>query len=161
MAQNRTLQFIGLAYGDTPVSVTAEINGTTVFSGEISTVNSPFPLSSEINLSTNPVLFTVNDSPLFPTNFSGSYPMTISATGGYGLVVGVVTCNYMLPSGNANSFASCYYNAISNVGDPRSNVIINGNPIKSTPPPNGAWYWEATSPGNIVCDLSVDLGNVA
>ena len=36
---NRTLQFYGKGYGATPVGITATIDGSTVFSGEIPTVN--------------------------------------------------------------------------------------------------------------------------
>jgi hypothetical protein len=94
MAQNRTLEFIGYAYGNTPVSLNAQINGTTVFSGEVPTVDTPIT-PPPVDLSGNPVLFSIPDSPLYPTDFSGTYPMTVSVTNGYGVVMGMVLSNYM------------------------------------------------------------------
>ena len=55
---NRTLQFYGYAYGDSNVSLTATINGDTVFSGEVATINAPIPLLS-IDLTSATVLFSI------------------------------------------------------------------------------------------------------
>jgi len=94
--QNRTLQFYGTAYGDSNVSLTATINGNTVFSGEVPTINSPMPPPPH-DLSNN-ILFSIENSSLFPTNYAGSYPMSIKVTGGYVAVFGLITCNYMAKS---------------------------------------------------------------
>ena len=94
MAQNRTINFHGYAYGNTPVSLTANINGITVFSGAVSTVDQALPGPTD-NVSNAPVLFSVVDSPLFPTDFSGAYPMSIEVTGGIGIAVENTYCNYM------------------------------------------------------------------
>ena len=88
---NRTLQFVGYAYGNTPVLLNAHINGTTVFSGEVPTLNEPIPAT----LPGTQVLFSVVDSPLFSTEFSGEYPMTISVANGTGIYVGQINSNYM------------------------------------------------------------------
>ena len=95
MATNRTLQFAGYAYGNTPVTVTAIINNTVVFSSTVTTLDQDIPLPGDIDLSSRPVLFSVENSDLFPTDFSGSYPMTLTANGGYGIAVCVVQSNYM------------------------------------------------------------------
>jgi hypothetical protein len=87
--ENRTLQFYGGAYGNSQVSLTATINGTTVFSGEIPTVDSP---TSDDN---NTLLFSLDNSSLFPTNWQGSYPMSITVTGGNGVVFTNINSNYM------------------------------------------------------------------
>ena len=89
----RTLQFYGSAYGDSNVSLTATINGTTVFSGEVATINTPILLPPTPPSAT--VLFSIDNSPLFPTNWYGSYPMSITVTGGYGVVFDNIYCNYM------------------------------------------------------------------
>jgi len=93
MAQNRTVNFYGYAYGSTPVSLTANINGVTVFSGPVTTVDQPLP-APIANINGAPVLFSA-DSELFPTDFSGAYPMSITVTGGDGIVVQDTYCNYM------------------------------------------------------------------
>lgn len=95
MAQNRTMNFYGYAYGNTPVSLTANINGTTVFSGAVSTQDQPLP-TPNVDLINAPVLFSVPDtSGLFPTDFAGAYPMSITVTGGAGIAMRDVYCNYM------------------------------------------------------------------
>ena len=99
--ENRTLQFYGLAYGNNNVSLTATINGTTVFSGEVPTINSPIPVPS-IDTSNDVILFSIENSTLFPTNYSGAYPMSIAVSGGYAAVLNNINCNYM-PTGNVNT----------------------------------------------------------
>ena len=97
--ENRTLQFYGLAYGNSNVSLTATINGTTVFSGEVPTINSPVPpppFSNEV------ILFSIENSSLFPTNYSGAYPMSIAVSGGYAAAFNDINCNYM-PTNNVNT----------------------------------------------------------
>ena len=99
MATNRTLQFIGFAYGNVPVQITARINNTTVFSGTVDTANEPIangPVDTEnFPYSHQPVLFSVENSDLFPTDFSGSYPMSIAVSGGDGVILGSVKSNFM------------------------------------------------------------------
>ena len=92
--ENRTLQFYGSAYGDSNVSLTATINGTTVFSGEVATINAPI-LLPPVDLTSTTLLFSVDNSTLFPTNWCGSYPMSITVTGGLGVVFGNIYCNYI------------------------------------------------------------------
>ena len=91
--ENRTLQFYGLAYGNSNVSLTAIINGTTVFSGEVPTINSPMP-TRPIDLSNEVILFSTENSTLFPTNYYGTYPMSITVTGGYAAVFRTIKSNY-------------------------------------------------------------------
>jgi hypothetical protein len=126
MAQNRTLQFIGYAYGNTPVSLTAQINGTQVFSGEVSTIDTAIPPAPN-DLSSAPALFTVEDSSLFPTDFSGSYPMTITVSNGYGIMLGPVLSNYML---NTGYLANCSIDGTTlTVGSSTSGTIEPGQTI--------------------------------
>jgi len=99
--ENRTLQFYGLAYGDSNVSLTATINGTTVFSGEVPTINSPMPVPP-VDFSNEVILFSIENSTLFPTNYSGAYPMSIAVSGGYAAVLNNINCNYMLTN-NVNT----------------------------------------------------------
>ena len=98
---NRTLNFYGFAYGNVPVQLNAHINGQVVFSGEVPTTDTPIPEQTTIVANTA-VLFSVADSSLFPTDFEGAYPMTVSIATGYGIALGDITCNYM-PTGNVVS----------------------------------------------------------
>ena len=126
MAENRTLQFLGYAYGNAPVLLNAHINGIIVFSGEVPTIDAPLP--STPGLPGNQTLFSVENSPLFSTDFSGAYPMTISVANGYGVLVGDITCNYM--SGYSSIDAVMDNSSISGttltVGTLTSGTIVNG-----------------------------------
>lgn len=97
--ENRTLNFYGEAFGESNVSLTAVINSITVFSGEVPTVNQPLPYTAS---PTDNLLFSISESSLFPTNWAGSYPMSVTVTGGSGIVFGKIYCNYMM-YGNTKS----------------------------------------------------------
>ena len=90
---NRTLQFYGYAYGNVPVQLNAHINGELVFSGAVDTIDEPYNYLPD--MTTAPVLFTVENSSLFPIEFSGSYPMTVSVATGNGIQLGNIYSNYM------------------------------------------------------------------
>ena len=94
MATNRTLQFLGYALGTSPVQITASINDTVVFTGPVETLDPGLKYS--LDASPYPVLFSVDSTDLFPTTFSGSYPVTMTVTGGDSVTFGTVLCNYML-----------------------------------------------------------------
>ena len=95
MAENRTLQFLGLAYGNAPVLLNAHINGTVVFSGSVSAINEPPYTGGEgPGIVLTQPLFTANTT-LFPTDFSGAYPVTISVANGTVVFIGAVYSNYM------------------------------------------------------------------
>jgi hypothetical protein len=91
--ENRTLQFYGSAYGDSNVSLTATINGNVVFSGELPTINSPLPIPP-IDSTNAGLLFSLPDSPLFPTNQTASYTVSITVSGGYGAIFTGIYNNY-------------------------------------------------------------------
>ena len=94
MSAIRTLQFLGYAYGNTPVILNAHINGNLVFSGQVATVDTPIPDPAN-GLPGNQVLFSATD-PSLSTDFSGALPMTISVATGYGILVCDILSNYML-----------------------------------------------------------------
>ena len=173
---NRTLQFCGYAYGDTPVQLNAHINGQVVFSGAVDTINSPIP-PSETDISAAPPLFSVVDSALFPTEFQGSYPMTISVATGSGIMIQQINSNYMSHfvtsdtgnidyPGNATAFLGCYKGGIpansDGTLDPRSSVTIDDvTQSPPLPPSTGCWTWTVQQGSTIAYNLNVSTGNVA
>ena len=165
MVQNRTIQFIGYAYGSSPVTLTAEINGSTVFSGEVPTIDGPVPPPRN-DLSSATPLFLIENNALFSTDFSGQYPMTISVTNGTGVILGEVRSNYMNNTGEARyGNSTTFLNIATNTDyrDPRTNVVINGTPETPVRPPDGscdgAWPWIVNNPGTIDFNLQVGIGN--
>ena len=139
---NRTLQFYGYAYGTTPVQLNAHINGETVFSGVVTTLDQPLPVGDSPDMSSAPVLFTVADSPLIPTEFQGSLPMTVSVTTGDGIALGEIFCNNMTQYALTNQCvienSSIANNALT-IGTVTSGNLTVGQELWADPYVDGAW----------------------
>jgi len=174
MAANRTFQFYGIGYGNTPVSVTARINSTEFFSGEIVTIDQPidpvpYPTPEIANTT---VLFSLADSALLNTDFAGSLPMTVVVTGGAGALFGKIDSNYYSGNvvvnpnvGTVDNFTQCYYGHPTNSEgtiDPRSSVAIDG--IQQVPPldpSTGCWVWLIPTGSTMTYNWNIGLGQVA
>lgn len=172
MAQNRTFQFYGQGYGSTPVSITARINNTLVFSGEIPTVDLPVNPQPAPPLSEQPVIVTIPDSAALNTDFAGSLPMTITVAGGTGVIFGEIFANYYQGNlqtdpnaGISTGFAQCYIgNPVNSEGTPdtRSSVQING--VTQVPPLDksvGCWNWFLQPGDTMTYNWNISIGQVA
>jgi hypothetical protein len=168
---NRNLKFNGFAYGDTPVTLDVKINGQQVFLNTVSTIPGVIPTDTS-NIWCNQTLFEVNDTDLFPTSFSGTYTHSIEASGGSGVLLGIVLSNYMSNvvgninyPGNATSYAPVYHGTPTNsegTPDSRSSVQINGvTQVPPLPASTGTWIWEIANGSNLSCNLNIGVGNVA
>ena len=176
MAQNRTFQFYGKGLGDTPVTVAASINGTQVFSGAVTTepgTASPQGVPPLPEVDSTTLAFTVADSALLNTDFAGHYPMTLTVSGGNGIVLSQITSNYFPGNrqvnpnaGSADHYVQCYWGTpvnSENSQDPRSSVTIDGVatvPARIGDTELGAWMWQIPSPATIVHNLNVGIGQV-
>jgi hypothetical protein len=173
MAANRTFQFYGIGYGNTPVTVTARVNSTEIFSGEIATIDQPInPVPYPIpEIANTTVLFILADSALLNTDFAGSLPMTVVVTGGEGVLFGEIESNYyqgnvqVTPNaGTVGNFAQCYNGTPTNsegTPDPRSSVAIDG--IQQVPPlepSQGCWYWLIPAGSTMTYNWNIGLGQV-
>ena len=128
---NRTLQFFGYAYGDVPVQLNAHINGTLVFSGAVATLNEVMP-DPDLDMSSAPVLFSVAESALYPTSYSGAYPMTISVATGYGIAVCATSCNYMGSQTDPVEFSGSISGTTLTVSSVTSGEVTVGQKIYGT-----------------------------
>lgn len=172
MAQPRTFQFYGVAYGNSPVTITASINSTQVFSGQVPTVSGPFPPNTYPAANAQSVLFTIDNSANLNTDFAGSLPMTLAVSGGDGVIVQNIYCNYyqnptIPPGASATDFGSSYYGTPTNsegTSDSRSSVVING---VAQPAPTrqsgetGNWPWEVPTGQPMGYNWNISLGEVA
>ena len=124
---NRTIQFCGYAYGEEPVQLNAHINGQTVFSGTVATLDEDpiFP----VDMTNAPVLFSVPESALFPTTFAGSYPMTVSVATGLGVNLNFINSNYMPSFVNPVEFSGSISGTTLNVSSVTSGEILSGQYI--------------------------------
>jgi hypothetical protein len=174
MSRNRTLQFFGSAYGDgtEPVTLTVTVDGTQVFSGPVPTSNEPMPVDAHEKLTS--VLFQIDNSTLFPTTFQGAYNHTVTVSGGYGIFLGVILCNWMdqkdingnlIATGNATTFTSSYYSVPANsdnTPDSRSSVEIDGVPQPSLAEPAAGTLTRIVNSGSTLsCQLNISLGTSA
>ena len=159
MAANRTFQFRGIGYGDSPVTVTASVNSTQIFSGTITTLpgNLPVPDYPIPQVAYDTVAFSLDNSALLNTDFAGSLPMTIEISGGNAVIFTEILSNYYLgnittdpDAGTVDHFAQCYNGTPVNsesTPDPRSSVYINGKQqVPPCEPSLGCWCWSIPSP---------------
>ena len=165
MAQNRTFQFMGIGYGN--ASITASIQGTEIFSGPVTSVNEVFvPWSRPpVDQDAHVVLFTLDNSELLNTDFSGTVTMTIVVTGGDGVEFGKVNSNWYLGRTNgatATNFQQCnqpmFGLTAETITDSRSNVLIDGTLVTPSRPPYGCFTWPISNGSTFTCDLSVAKG---
>jgi hypothetical protein len=173
MAANRTFQFYGIGYGNTPVTVTAQVNSTEIFSGEIATIDQPidpYPYPTPEIASTT-VLFSLTDSALLNTDFAGSLPMTVVVTGGEGALFNYISSNYYAGNiaqypnvGTADNFGPSYSGVPTNSEgtiDPRSSVAIDG--IQQVPPlqpSTGCWAWLVPTGSTITYNWNIGIGQI-
>ena len=174
MAENRTFIFKGKAYGSTPVSLEAVVGGSTVFSGEVPTVDQPTP--AEPPLPTDQGALFEFTSGALNTDFAGYVPMTITVTGGNAVVLGEVFSNYYTGNvgnianpnpgdyGKIDHFSPCYYTAPTNsegTPDVRSSVKIDGiTQVPPLPASQGTWNWILQTGSTISYNFNVGLGCV-
>lgn len=87
---NRTVKFLGQAYGTSPVDITVTVNGETVYTGPVPTLNQPmsvWPLNNDECVT----LFTTQN----PVDFAGTIPMTVRVNSGYGIKFVIALANYV------------------------------------------------------------------
>ena len=133
MDENRTLQFLGLAYGNAPVLINAHIKCTLVYSGRVPTIDAPVDTTGIVLtqplFAADPALFPI------PTDFAGAYPVTISVANGNGILIGDVYSNYMLTT-TPNTPAILDNSTISGttltVGTLTSGTIVIGSLLSGT-----------------------------
>jgi hypothetical protein len=173
MAINRTLQFYGVAYGDTPVTLDVKVNGQQVFLNTVSTIAGDLP-GNIYDIVCDQILFELDNTDLFPITFSGSYDHSIEVSGGSGIVLQSVLSNYMTNHsdvtgnlwnvyGNASSFLSAYEIDSTNsegTSDVRSGVKIDGV-AQGVVSSGGTWTQLVHTGSNLSCNLNIDLGSWA
>ena len=167
---NRTLQFMGQAYSTNPaslVSITAVLNGNTIFNGTVTTLpdpGMPWPPAEQY------VLFQVETDQI-PTSLEGALPMSCTVTGG-GVNWCLINTNYYTGNivtdpnaGTSTGFDECYWGTPINsesTSDCRSNVYIDGvqQVPAICPKSSGVWLWGVYDGQTIAYNLNVGLGQV-
>jgi hypothetical protein len=147
----------GQAYGSTPASITATIDGTVVFSGPISTLDTPVPIRPDPSVDVLPTIFTWTNT----VAFSGtqSYSITVS---GSPLLLSFTGADHCIPN-NVADFGVVYVyddNGVM-VADPFTDVAIDGVAMQRGPDNaelSGQWQWLIPAGYTFTATLNVNAG---
>lgn len=90
---NRTVQLLGQGYGASPAEITVTVNGNTVFSGTVNTVNQPLP-EQPTNVMLNDVLcvFELDGA------ITGEIPMTCATSAGTVIFANILSNHVWMPN---------------------------------------------------------------
>ena len=147
----------GQAYGSTTASITATIDGTVIFSGPISTVNTPVPTRPDASTDTVPTIFTWTNT----VAFAGTQSYSIAVTGSP-LLLDYTGADHCFAN-NVSQFSAFYTYEIGGVtvADPLTNVAIDGvaqqrGPDNSTL--SGQWQYLIPAGSTLTATLNVNAG---
>jgi hypothetical protein len=136
---DRIFQQWALAYGSTPCQVVCQIDGNTVFSGAVTTIDEPFPSLPDAEYVGPPVAWSWQDS----ADFSGTKQYTVSVTGSDLLLAQTFANNPLTYP--TDWFTTFYQQEIDGViyADPFTEESIDGvaqsGPFQ--PSQSGQWWW--------------------
>jgi len=155
----RTFKQFGQAYGNTPASITAVVNGVTVFSGAVPTENSALPGPPYTGIE-GTELFTWTNT----VDFVGAQSFSISVQNSP-LLLAKTVANYVYPTPNSitpefNGFYTYQIDGVT-VADPFSNVAIDGVPVQRAndhPGLFGQWNWIIPAGSTLTAILNVAAG---
>jgi len=146
----------GQAYGSITASITATIDGTVVFSGPISTVNTPVPTRPNISL-TLPTLFTWTNT----VAFAGTQSYSVAVSGSP-LLLDFTGADHCVAN-NVAEFLGFYTYETGGVlvVDPLTNVVIDGVAMQRGPDNaafGGQWQWLIPAGSTLTATLNVNAG---
>lgn len=172
----RTFKQKGQAYGSTTASIVASINGVTVYSGTVNTVNEPMPSLPDTENSYGVDLFSWQED----AAFAGTQTISIAVTGSDLLLTDSIA-NYVAVlnpdynpsdpaskewiSGGADVYGS-FYNITEDgtnyYSDPFTNEAIDGNSQEHVPDPDlpGQWYWRIPAGSTFTATVNIQAGTV-
>lgn len=152
----RTFKQLGQAYGSTPATITATVNSTVVFSGQIPTIDAPLPILPDLSF-TGTELFTWTNT----VDFAGTQSFSISVANSP-LLLTNTSADYC--SANNSSEFQSFYSYIQdsiNISDPFSNTAIDGVAVQRGPDSTdllGQWYWIIPVGSTFTATLNVNAG---
>lgn len=139
---SRIFKQLGQGYSASPVTVTAQIDGNTVFSGTVPTTDHSVPgYEPGVDLGVDCFSWTEAD-----TNFTGSRSLSIAVSGGF-FQTGLTLAQIAIA--NASAYGPF------NDQDPLSNVQIDGAPYTRDAEPAGQWGWTIQDGQTLTATLTV------
>lgn len=158
----RTVKMFGLAYGSSPAEITVTLDGATVYTGSVTTTDTPVPALPNLDLTDTTIEFCNFE---IPVDFTGTKPMTCAVTNGT-VIFAQVLANYCAIANTDPVIGTGpdVFNNIDGIGDARSNVAIDGvtQPMNHEELP-GTWWFTVNTGSTLTCDLDIQAGtaNVA
>jgi len=150
----RTFQQHALGFGETPTQVVCQIDGNTVFSGAVTTLDQFMPPLPQPDYEVDNVAWTWEAD----AEFTGTRSLTITVTGSP-LLLAQTFANYPL-SNAANTYGAFYATQVGNIwiADPLTDVTINSQPkIRGDDPELiGQWWWRIPAGGTFAATLNVN-----
>lgn len=147
----------GQGYGPSNVTVTAQIDGNTVFSGNVPTIDAPIP-GMDLGVQLGVTCFSWNE----PDDFTGTRTLSISVDG-----EGTFQLNSTLAQdnwANIDSYGPFYRQTIGNIvySDPLTNVMIDGISFSRTDDSSltGQYGWNIPSGSVFTATLNINIGMV-
>ena len=164
---SRIFQQHALAFGETPTQVVCQIDGNTVFSGSVTTLDEFMPALPDAAYHVDNIAWSWEQD----AEFTGTRSITITVTGSP-LLLGQTWANNPLANvaNAANTYGAFYSFQVGNANcyDPLTDVTINGQPkIRYDDPAlEGQWYWRIPANGTLAATLNVNAafpgyGNIA
>ena len=86
----RTVKMFGLAYGSTPAEIAVTLDGASVYTGTVTTVNTPSPSMPNPDLTNTTIEFCTFEIPM---DFEGTKSMTCAVTNGI-VIFAQISANY-------------------------------------------------------------------
>jgi len=152
----RTFRQFGQSYGSTPATITSTVNGTVVFSGQITTIDAPFPTLPNLSI-TGTELFTWTNT----VNFSGTQSFSLSVENSP-LLLTDSTADYCAANNTSEfGFIYSYTEGNTTISDPFSNVFIDGVSVERSSDYSelsGQWYWHIPAGSTFTATLNVNAG---
>lgn len=151
---DRTFQQRAQAYGSSPCQVVCQIDGNTVFSGSVTTLDQPFPSLPDPDFTTVPA-WSWQDSP----DFTGTRQFTVSVTGSTLLLAQTFANDPYGNVANLDQFGSFYSKEVDGVvyNDPFTNETIDGV-LQSgpyVPDKTGQWWWQIPAGSTFAATLNI------
>jgi hypothetical protein len=152
---NRTVKVTGWGFGEGKARITAVLDGTEVFNGQVDLVDMTERNASE---QTAPTLFSFE----IPMDFAGTKNMVITVKD-TAVRFGYILGNYVETEMGGITYSSGpdIYSDVADydenfVKDPRSNVTIDGRPQKADRLlGKGTWHWAVNPGSTLKHDLTI------
>jgi hypothetical protein len=137
----RTFKQHAQAFGAIPTNITVKLDGQEIFSGPLTTENSPLPTLPDLAFAIPNVAFSWEKD----SSFSGTVALEISVEGSPMLIADTLA-NYRTDSpANADIFEPFYYEQVGEniYSDPFSDEQIDGIPVSRLSDQDlpGQWWW--------------------